>query len=127
MQSNIDSPILVTGTSGYLASHLIKLPLERGFKVCGSIRSLANKAKYQYLYDLVPAKNDNLTFVDAELTNKESWLKAVEGCQYVFHIATHMPRGSPKDENEVIIPAVEGTLNVLEASLEKGVKEVLVT
>jgi len=127
MQANTESPVLVTGASGYIASHLIKLLLERGFKVRGSVRSVSNQAKYQFLYDLVPEKKDNLTLVEAELTNKESWLKAVEGCHYVFHVASPIPPSVPKDENELIIPAVEGTLNVLEAAVQKGVKKVVVT
>ncbi len=127
MQPNTDTPILVTGASGYVASHIIKLLLERGFKVRGSVRSLSNTAKYQFLYDLVPENKHNLTLVEAELTNKESWLKAVEGCQYVFHVASPIPPGVPKNEDELIIPAVQGTLNVLEAAVEKGVKKVVVT
>jgi len=127
MQAHTDAPVLVTGASGYIASHLIKLLLENGFKVRGSVRSVSNKAKYQFLYDLVPEKKDNLTLVEAELTNKESWLKAVEGCQYVFHVASPIPPSVPKDENDLIIPAVEGTLNVLEAAVQKGVKKVVVT
>ncbi len=127
MQANTNSPVLVTGASGYIASHLIKLLLEKGFKVRGSVRSVSNKAKYQFLYDLVPEKKDNLTLVEAELTNKESWLKAVEGCQYIFHVASPIPPSVPKDENDLIIPAVEGTLNVLEAAVQKGAKKVVVT
>ena len=127
MQPNTDSPVLVTGASGYIASHLIKILLERGFKVRGSVRSVSNQAKYQFLYDLVPEKKDNLTLVEAELTDKESWLKAVEGCQYIFHVASPIPPSVPKDETELIIPAVEGTLNVLEAAVQKGVKKVVVT
>ncbi len=127
MQGHTDAPVLVTGASGYIASHLIKLLLEKGFKVHGSVRSISNKAKYQFLYDLVPEKKDNLTLVEAELTNKESWLKAVEGCQYIFHVASPIPPSVPKDENDLIIPAVEGTLNVLEAALQKGAKKVVVT
>ena len=35
--------ILVSGASGYIASHVIKLLLERGYKVIGTVRNLANK------------------------------------------------------------------------------------
>jgi len=127
MQPNTDSPVLVTGASGYLASHIIKILLERGFKVRGSVRSVSNLAKYQFLFDLVPEKKDNLTLVEAELTSKNGWLKAVEGCRYVFHLASPLPPSVPKDENDLIIPAVEGTLNVLEAAIQGGAKKVIVT
>lgn len=126
-KNNKSSPILVTGATGYLASHLIKLLLQKDYKVRGTIRSLANKDKYQFLYDLVPSKKDNLTLVEADLTTKSSWSAAIEGCQFIFHMASPLPSTAPKDENEVIVPAVEGTVNVLEAALAKGAKKVVVT
>jgi nucleoside-diphosphate-sugar epimerase len=127
MQSTSDKPILVTGASGYIASHLIKLLLEKGYKVRGTVRSLADKSKYDFLYNLVPEKKDNLEFFEADLTNKASWQKAVEGCEYIFHVASPFPAGAPKHEDELIIPAVEGTLNVLEAALDKEAKKVVIT
>jgi len=101
--------------------------LEQGHQVRGTVRSLANKDKYQFLYDLVPEKKDNLTFVEAELQNVDSWTKAVDGCTHILHVASPIPPYLPKDENEVIKPAVEGTLNVMNAALEKGVKKIIVT
>lgn len=129
MQNNNNSaPILVTGATGYVASHLIKLLLEKDHKVRGTIRSLANRSKYQFLYDLVPSKSHNLSLVEADLTDKSSWPAIVEGCQYIFHVASPLPTSfSSVDENELIKPAVEGTLNVLEAAVAKGAKKVVVT
>lgn len=125
---NKSSPILVTGATGYIASHLIKILLERDFQVRGTIRSLANKSKYQFLYDLVPSKIHNLTLVEADLVDKASWSAAVEGCQFIFHVASPLPPTfASVDENELIKPAVEGTLNVLEAAVAKGAKKVVVT
>jgi len=122
-----NTPLLVTGATGYLASHVIKLLLEQGYKVRGTVRSLAKKDKYQFLYDLVPAKKDNLELVEADLVDRASWSKAVEGCEYIFHIASPIPPYVPTDENELIKPAVEGTVNVLEAAVEKKAKKVVVT
>jgi nucleoside-diphosphate-sugar epimerase len=119
--------ILVTGATGYIASHCIKMLLDQGNKVRGTVRSLANKEKYQFLYDLSPTNNNNLTIVEVDLLNSESWLNACEGVQYVLHIASPYPPLNPKDENEIIKPAVEGTINVLNASLQKGVSKVVVT
>ena len=127
MESNKNIPVLVTGASGYIASHLIKILLERGHKVRGTVRSLSNRSKYEFLYRLAPEKNDNLTLVEADLTDRASWPAAVEGCEYIFHIASPIPPYVPKDENELIGPAVAGTVNVLEAAAEKGAKKVVVT
>ena len=119
--------ILVTGASGYIASHCIKLLLDLGHKVRGSVRSLAKKEKYEFLLNLSPSNNSNLSFVEAELQDANSWLNAVDGCRYILHIASPIPPYVPKDENEIIKPAVEGTINVLNAALEKGVEKVVVT
>lgn len=48
--------ILVSGASGYIASHVISELLKRGYSVVGTVRSLANKEKYGFLYDLPQAK-----------------------------------------------------------------------
>jgi len=120
-------PILVTGATGYVASHTIKLLLEKGYKVRGTVRSLANKSKYEFLYNLVPEKKDNLTLVEAELLDPKSWPAVVDGCPYILHLASPIPPGKPKHEDDLIKPAVEGTVNVLNAALEKGAKRVVVT
>jgi nucleoside-diphosphate-sugar epimerase len=127
MEFNKDIPVLVTGATGYIASHLIKILLERGHKVRGTVRSLSNKSKYEFLYRLAPEKNDNLTLIEADLTDRASWSAAVEGVEYIFHVASPIPPYVPKDEMELIGPAVEGTVNVLEAAVEKGAKKVIVT
>jgi len=125
--SNINTPLLITGATGYLASHIIQILLQEGYKVRGTVRSLAKKDKNQFLYDLVPEKKDNLELVEADLTNKDSWPKVLEGVEYVFHVASPIYPSVPKDEMEIIRPAVDGTLNVLEAAVKAGAKKVVVT
>jgi len=128
MQNHPNNPVLVTGADGYLASFLIKLLLEKDLRVRGTVLSLADKSSYQFLYDLVPEKNNNLELIEANLTEKDVWATATKGVQYVFHVASPTPTESaPKDEEYFMKPAVEGTLNVLEAALANGVKKVVVT
>ena len=127
MEQSNTRPILVTGATGFVASHIIKQLLEQGYKVRGTVRSLANKEKYKFLYELVPEKKDNIQFVEASLLAPETWIEALEGIDYVMHVASPFPSTNPKDENEVIRPAVEGTLNVLKAAVEKGAKKVVIT
>lgn len=43
---NKEIPVIVTGANGYLASHIIKLLLESGYKVKGTIRDLKNIEKH---------------------------------------------------------------------------------
>jgi len=125
--SSKTAPILVTGATGYLASHIIKLLLEQGHHVRGTVRSLKNKDKYQFLYDLVPEKKENLEFAEADLLDTEKWNAAVSGVERILHVASPFPIETPRDENELIKPAVEGTLNVLNAALRNNVKKVVIT
>jgi len=72
-------------------------------------------------------KNDLLSFVEADLQDENSWLAACDGVESILHIASPIPPHVPKDDMEIIKPAVEGTVNVLNAALKKGVKKVVVT
>ena len=126
----IDIPqILVTGASGFIATHIIQQLLTGGqVKVRGTVRSLKNEAKVKPLQDLVPDATYPLELVEADLLNEESWKEAVKGCTHVYHVASPFPPTVPNDENEVIRPAVEGTLNVLKACAEAGIiKRVVLT
>src|SRR6185369_12379353 len=64
---------------------------------------------------------------EADLTKDTNWAKAVENCDYVLHVASPIFLKAPKHEDEMIIPAVEGTLRVLRAAREAGVKRVVLT
>lgn len=122
-----NSTIFVTGASGYIASHLIKLLLLKDYKVRGTVRSLSNKQKYEFLCTLASEKNSSLELVEANLTDQSSWDSAGKGCDSVFHISSPVPPYVPKDEMEIIGPAVSGTNNVLNACLEHKVKKIVLT
>jgi nucleoside-diphosphate-sugar epimerase len=65
--------------------------------------------------------------VTADLSRDDGWAAAVEGCDYVMHVASPLPKETPKSEDELIRPAVEGTLRVLRAAADAGVKRVVLT
>lgn len=71
------SRVLVTGASGFLASHIVRQLLEAGeYKVRGTVRSLANEKKVAPLRHLCPEyARYELELVEAELMNKDSWLE----------------------------------------------------
>ena len=127
--TNENEIVLVTGATGYLASHVVKQLLELGYKVRGTVRSLRDEKKTKPLRNLVANPKHVLELVEADLLNENSWLDAVKGCTYVIHTASPVPIGVPTDENEVITPAVNGTLFVLRASIqpESIVKRVVLT
>ena len=123
--------VLVTGASGFVATHLIKLLLEQGrFHVRGTVRNLKREEKVKPLRELFSDATYPLRLIEADLTKPKTWTKAVEGCMYVFHVASPFPNPAktPKDENELIKPAVEGTKSVLQACVDAGtVKRVVLT
>ena len=111
-----------------IGSHVVQQLLQRGdVRVRGTVRDLKSE-KAEKLSQFVPDAKYPLELVEAQLQNAESWIEAVKGCYQVYHIASPVARKVPRDENELITPAVEGTLNVLQACAEAGtVKRVVLT
>ena len=125
------SRVLVTGASGYIALHVVDLLLKQGHRVRGTVRSLKDEHKIAPIKKLDTSSSSTpsmLELVEAELLNADSLKRAVQDTDYVVHIASPLPITNPADENEVIKPALEGTLNVLQAAFNaKTVKRVIVT
>jgi nucleoside-diphosphate-sugar epimerase len=123
-----DRLVLVTGGSGFLAAWCIIKLLDAGYRVRTTVRSLKRENDVREMLKTGGAtKLDNVTFVAADLLNDDGWKDAVAGCTYVLHVASPFPAGLPKDENDLIIPAKEGTLRVLRVARDASVKRVVVT
>lgn len=120
--------VLVTGGTGFVAIHSILQLLNRGYQVRTTVRSIKSKDK---IFEML--KNGGITdfgsidFIEADLTSNKNWLEAMIGCHYVLHIASPIFLRIPKNEDEMIRPAVDGTLRILKAAREAGVKRVVMT
>jgi nucleoside-diphosphate-sugar epimerase len=122
------STVLVTGGSGFIASHTILQLLKAGHKVRTTVRNLSREGDVRAMLRKGGAEpGDQLSFVEAELMTDAGWPAAVSGCEYVLHMASPFPSQVPKDENELIVPAREGALRVLRASRDAGVQRVVLT
>jgi len=121
--------ILVTGASGYIGGHCVVESLRHGYRVRGTVRSLAKRAAVERLATRLPGASERLEVVEADLSADSGWEEAVRDCAYVLHVASPFPPGVPRDEMEVITPAVEGTRRVLAAAAatRRGVKRVVLT
>jgi dihydroflavonol-4-reductase len=124
--------VLVTGATGFIAQHCILQLLEAGYLVRGTARSTG---RTQEIVDtLLPHVSEagkvrlpDFDVVAADLTSDEGWNDAVAGCRYVLHVASPLPRSAAKNDDELVVPARDGTLRVLRAAKEAGVERVVLT
>lgn len=119
--------VLVTGISGFVGQHCAAELLKNGYAVRGSVRSLTKTAEVENGIKNEIDPKGNLTFCELDLMKDEGWNIAMEGCDYVLHVASPFVVKAPKDENELIKPAVDGTLRALKAAKIAGVKRVVLT
>ena len=120
--------VLVTGGTGFVGAHCILQLLQKGYKVKTTLRSLNRKKEVLDMLSVGGITSfENLEFIEADLTKDANWNEAVKSCDYVLHVASPIFLRIPKDENEMIRPAVEGTLRVLKAARDAGVKRVVMT
>jgi len=119
--------VLVTGISGYIGQHCAAELLKSGYAVRGSVRSLSKTEEVSKGIKNVIDPKGNLEFCELDLTLDKGWDKAMEGCDYVLHVASPFVTSQPKDENDLIKPAVEGTQRALKAAKKAGIKRVVLT
>ena len=120
--------VLVTGGSGFIGSHCILQLLAAGYQVRTTVRNLKREGDVRAMLKVGGAEPGNsLRFFAADLQSEAGWGEAVAGCDFVLHVASPLPPSVPKHEDELIIPAREGTLRVLRASRDAGVKRVVLT
>jgi nucleoside-diphosphate-sugar epimerase len=120
--------ILVTGGTGFIATHTILQALGENHRVRTTIRSLKREADVRAMLKQGGSEpGDRLSFFAADLENDAGWAEAVAGCDYVLHVASPFPPNVPKHEDELIVPAREGALRVLRAARDARVKRVVLT
>ncbi|KAL6205063.1 hypothetical protein ACLB2K_022327 [Fragaria x ananassa] len=119
--------VCVTGASGYIASWLVKLLLQRGYTVKASVRNPNDPTKTEHLLAFDGAK-ERLHFFKADLLEEGSFDSGVEGCECVFHTASPFYHDVTDPKAELLDPAVKGTLNVLNScSKSPSIKRVVLT
>ena len=116
-----EKTILVTGISGFIGKQCAIEMLNHGYKVRGSLRSLG---KSEGIRSTLAQHCDTaqLEFVQTELQSDANWADAMQGVYGVLHVASPVSVGEPKDPDELIRPAVDGTLRVLQHAQSAGVK-----
>lgn len=103
--------VLVTGGTGYIGGEVVDQLLARGHRVHTTVR---DKAKSEpRLRMRWPDAGDRLQLFQADLTSDKGWAEATAGCDAVAHVASPFPLKIPKNANELVVPAREGTVRAL--------------
>ena len=123
--------VLVTGVTGFIAKHIVLELLRNGYRVVGSLRSESRREEVRDAIrpHLGPGDelDERLSFVTLDLDSDDGWLDAMSGVDVLLHTASPLPMAQPKDENELIRPAVDGTLRALGAAHAAGIRRVVLT
>jgi dihydroflavonol-4-reductase len=119
--------VTLTGLTGFIAAHTAAALLSRGYLVRGTVRSAAKARDNDKLMGL-PGAADRIEIVEADLLTEGAYDAAVQGADYVFHMASPYSLEFKDAQRDLVDPAVKGTLNVLQACLKSpSVRRVVLT
>ena len=116
------SKVLVTGASGFIAKHIVRELLEQGHAVRGTVRSQRRQAEVEALFP-----DASIEFAMLDLTADAGWDEALTGVDVLMHTASPFPQDEPDDPQELIRPAVDGTMRAMRAAHKAGVSRVILT
>lgn len=119
------NPVLVTGGSGYVGTTLLAALLREGRQVRTTVRAMQSEGELRAAVRRGHADDSGLEIVEAELMSDAGWAAAMAGCDEVHHVASPMIHS--EDPDEVIPPALEGTLRVLRAARDARARRVVLT
>lgn len=124
-----DLPVLVTGISGFVGKHVASQLLAKGYRVRGTVRS---SQKADIVRDTIMRVNgpdalERLDIFIADLMSDEGWEAAMNGAGTVMHVAAMVYAREPKNPQDVIRPAVDGTARVLRFAEQAGIRRVIMT
>jgi len=113
--------VLITGATGFLAQHVVAATLNAGYRVRGTIR---NGSKSAALLKRYPENFETTIIADIASGDLKP---AMKGVTYVLHTASPYTFKYNNGEEELLKPAINGTLNVLKAANTEGVQKVVIT
>ncbi len=120
--------VLVTGSTGFIGLHCIHQLIEKGYSVNGTLRSKSREEEVRSSLKKANLSDANLSLYECDLMSDDSWEKAIDGCDYVLHIASPFINGLPDHEDDLIKPALTGTQRILKLSAANPqIKKIIIT
>jgi dihydroflavonol-4-reductase len=124
---NGPATVLVTGGSGFIGGWCVIRLLQQGYTVRTTVRDLGRENSVRAALGKVVNAQDRLSFHSAELTSDAGWDVTTSGCDFVLHVASPVTLSQPKNPDELIAPARDGTRRVVDAAIKSGVQRVVLT
>lgn len=122
---NETTVVLVTGANGYLGCHIVKKLLEKGVRVKATVRNIERAG---VLLDFKMEYHDRLEIFEIKIEDFiTKWKGILQGCTGIIHTASPNPTSPVKNQTDLVFPAIEGTLNMLQSAVELGIKKVVLT
>lgn len=120
--------VLVTGSTGFIGLHCIHQLIEKGYSVNGTLRSKSREEEVRSSLKKANLSDANLSLYECDLMSDDGWEKAIDGCDYVLHIASPFINGLPDHEDDLIKPALTGTQRILKLSATNPqIKKIIIT
>lgn len=117
--------IAVSGATGFLGAHVVCCLLKKGQTVRALKRSTSSLSEFNYIYSIQFGHQNphpNLQWIDADVLDVPALEDALTGVDEVYHCAA-MVSFHQKDKELMHQINVQGTANMVNVSLQKGVKK----
>ena len=106
--------VFVSGGTGYIALHCIKQLIEQGYLVKTSLRSLDKVDNLLKCLSRHVECKTKIEFCELNLLSDNGWNEAIQGCDYVLHVASPVIIGRV-DVDELVKPALGGLQRCLKS------------
>ena len=108
---------LITGSTGFLGSAVLRQLLKEGQKVRALIRQNSDQRNLDGL---------DVEIVIGDLTDRDSLLRALKDCDSLFHVAADYRLWVP-NPSEIYHHNVDGTRNLMTAAAQCGTQRIVYT
>lgn len=124
---NGHATVLVTGGSGFIGGWCVIRLLQQGYTVRTTVRNLDREKSVRAAIGKMVDAQDRLSFHAVDLTADAGWHAATSGCDFVLHVASPVTLSQPKNPNDLVGPARDGTRRAVDAAIKSAVRRVVLT